>query len=111
MSAPRRRTLAGAALATLALPLALAYAGGITSVSQIGRSFSVAAIHIHRGDTVRFTNEDKFDHQLLIDSPSFHYESDEQAPGTIKEIPFNAAGLFDVQCEIHPRMHLAVTVD
>ncbi len=111
-----RRILAGFAIgaavgALVALPFTLASASGITTVSQIGRAFAVASIHIHRGDTVHFTNDDKFDHQLVVDSPSFHFESHEQPPGTSEDIVFTKAGSFDVGCEIHPRMHLAVTVD
>ena len=36
--------------------------------------------------------------------------SDEQEPGTTNTLQFNDAGLFQVMCQIHPKMHLAVTV-
>ncbi len=108
-----RRCLAAAAIgAVLGVPLAAAaLAARIVTVSQVGRAFSVAALHLQRGDSVHFTNDDIFDHQLYSDSPGFKFESDEQPPGSAKDIQFTKAGTFDIQCQIHPRMHLAVTVD
>ena len=88
-----------------------ASAARMVTVSQSSRSFAVAAVRIQRGDTVHFTNDDKFDHQIYVDSPSFKFESAEQAPGSAKDVTFTTAGTFDVQCQIHPRMHLAVTVE
>lgn len=107
-----RRTIAGALLGMLlAGSVVAAVAEGVVTVSQIGKAFSVATLHIHRGDTVRFTNDDRFDHQIYIESPSFNFESAEQPPGTSKDVHFTTAGTFDVQCQIHPRMHLDVVVE
>ena len=95
----------------LVLPAIAAVAEHLVAVSQIGKAFSVATLHIFRGDTVRFNNDDKFDHQIYIESPSFNFESAEQPPGTSKDVHFTVAGTFTVQCQIHPRMHLDVTVE
>ena len=95
----------------LACPAAGAFAASMVSVSQVGRAFAVASVHVARGDTIRFTNDDRFDHQVFVDAPGFKFQSAEQAPGEAVEMKFTAAGTFDVQCQIHPRMHLAVTVD
>ena len=86
-------------------------AAGIVTVVQAHRAFNVAELHIKRGDTIAFTNEDAFDHQVFVKTPGFSFESVEQAPGEIVNAKFPVAGTFDVQCGIHPRMHLAVTVD
>ena len=95
----------------LVLPGIAAVGESLIAVTQVGKAFSVTALHIHRGDTVRFNNDDRFDHQIYIEAPSFNFESAEQPPGTSKDVHFTAAGTFDVQCQIHPRMHLAVTVE
>ena len=85
-------------------------AGRTVAVSQVGRAFSVAALALQHGDTVHFTNDDRFDHQLYIDAPGFKVETAEQSPGAAQDIQFTKTGTFDVQCQIHPRMHLAITV-
>ena len=76
----------------------------------MARAFSVPAIEVTRGDVVQFANDDRFDHQIAIDSPGFQFESPGQPPGSVTSVTFSKSGTFDVHCEIHPRMHLAVTV-
>ncbi len=102
--------LAGLGLAAGAPWLRVA-AAGVVTVIQAHRAFGVADIHLKHGDTVTFTNDDVFNHQVFVKSPAFSFESAEQAPGEAINVKFPTAGTFDVQCGIHPRMHLAVTVD
>ena len=111
----RRTDLACLALAGLGLvagaPLLRAAAANVVTVVQNHRAFSIPDAHIKRGDGLRFTNDDAFNHQIFVKTPAFSFQSAEQAPGETVNITFPTAGTFDVQCEIHPRMHLAVTVD
>ena len=79
-------------------------------VVQKGRAFSVAQIDIATGDSVVFSNEDEFIHQIYVDSKSMNFDSAEQPPGEVIELPFPAAGQYDVRCHIHPKMHLVVNV-
>ena len=81
-----------------------------TIVSQRERSFSVQSVEIKQGSTIRFSNDDDFSHQIFVQSPDFTYESDEQDPGHAVSVTFPKRGTFDVQCHIHPKMHLRVTV-
>ncbi len=111
MSRVSRPWQCGLVLLALAAPFPDAFAGRVVTVVQAGRAFAVSSLHLQRGDTVHFTNEDVFDHQVFVDAPVFKFESPEQAPGTAQDVQFTKAGTFDVQCQIHPRMHLAVTVD
>ena len=105
-------TLTPLAAAGLALSLfaAGAMGAGIAHVTQQNRAFSVAAIQIARGDTIDFTNDDEFTHQIYIESPTMTFESDEQNPGEVVDVHFTTAGTFPVHCHIHPKMHLEVTV-
>ena len=96
--------------ATLAALSVAAFAAGMVTVSQQNRAFSVGGLQIVRGDTIRFSNDDKFRHQIYVESPSFKFESDEQAPGSAVDIAFPRAGLFQVRCHIHPKMLLQVDV-
>lgn len=83
-------------------------AAGIVKVSQKNRAFGTANVRIRRGEVVRFTNDDRFLHQLYVEAPSFSFESDEQEPGSDVEIQFSESGLFEVRCHIHPQMLLQV---
>ncbi len=90
--------------------LAGAAAAEIQQIVQKGRAFSPSSIEIGVGDTLRFSNEDEFLHQIYVKSPTFNFESAEQPPGQTVDLRFPVAGNFVVQCEIHPKMHLDVTV-
>jgi plastocyanin len=81
------------------------------AVMQKGRMFSMSALTISRGDTVRFTNEDEFPHQLDIAGPGMHLVSDLQDPDVVIPVQFAQPGLFTVRCGIHPRMRLTLTVE
>ena len=85
-------------------------AAGVVTVAQQGRAFSVGSVQLSRGQTLRFSNEDKFIHQIYVESPSFNYESDEQSPGSNVDVAFTQAGTFEVRCHIHPKMLLHVDV-
>src|SRR5215216_6603532 len=78
-----------------------------TVVSQKGRTFRPAEISISRGETVTFTNEDSYIHQVYA---SGLFESDEKAPGENVNQTFTAAGTFQVRCRIHPTMKLTIRV-
>ena len=95
--------------ACLAVPLAVR-AAQITEVTQAGRAFSLNQVTLHRGDFIHFVNADHFLHQVSVEGPGMHVVSNEQEPGTSTDLQFNNAGVFKVMCEIHPKMHLAVTV-
>ena len=87
-----------------------ALASSTIVVSQKDRAFMTREVQIKVGDSIRFTDDDEFAHQIFVDSPSFTYESDEQAPGQPVVVTFPRPGTFDVQCRIHPKMHLRVVV-
>jgi hypothetical protein len=88
----------------------LAWAAGSFRIVQQDRAFQPAQIAISAGDTLQFTNEDSFLHQIYVNSPKMTFESDEQPPGQTIELRFPAAGTFEVHCHIHPKMLLTVTV-
>lgn len=89
----------------------LALAAQSHRIVQQGRAFNVAEIRIAAGDTLAFSNEDDFIHQIYIQSPTLNFDSAEQPPGEIITIRFPVAGAFEVHCHIHPKMLLKVDVD
>lgn len=80
-------------------------------MSQKGRNFALRDIVIARGDSIRFTNEDEFLHQIYVDSKDMNFDSAEQRPGQTIEANFPQAGTFAVRCHIHPKMLLSVQVE
>jgi plastocyanin len=99
----------GAALVCLSATVSV-LAAEVVTVGQKDRRFQRETVSIAVGDSVRFTNEDPFFHQLYVRSGNFNFSSEEQAQGTVLTVPFTVAGSFEVRCEIHPKMRLVVEV-
>jgi plastocyanin len=85
-------------------------AAAVHRIAQKGRAFAVPEITINSGDTVLFTNEDEFLHQIYVASGGMAFDSNEQAPGQTIEVNFPRPGTFTVRCHIHPKMLLTVHV-
>ena len=88
----------------------LAGAAATHRIVQKGRAFGVGEITINRGDTLLFTNEDEFLHQIYVASGGMTFDSNEQAPGQTIDVHFPSSGTFAVRCHIHPKMLLTVRV-
>ena len=93
----------------LLLCAASAFAASV-HVAQKHRSFSQSVITIQRGDTIAFSNDDEFLHQIYVDSKAMSFDSAEQPPGQTINVPFSQSGTFQVRCHIHPKMLLTVHV-
>lgn len=88
-----------------------AWAADVAMVTQANRKFTPSQVEVARGGTVRFVNDDgQLLHHIYSTSPTFDFDSGEQAPGKVIEERFNVPGTFTVLCGIHPKMRLVVTV-
>lgn len=76
-------------------------------VVQQGRAFHPGEITINRGESLTFTNNDEFIHQVYAEGL---FDSDERAPGQNLTESFTQSGTFEVRCHIHPKMKLVVHV-
>jgi len=94
-------------LAATLLPLAAA-AQTTHVIVQKGRRFTPTQVTIARGDSLTFTNEDEFIHQMYSEGL---FDSDEKNPGETLVQPFTRSGTFEVKCHIHPKMRLVVRVN
>ena len=94
-------------LSFLLLPVPALAAAGDHVVSQKGRAFHPTEVAIARGETLTFTNEDSFIHQIYVDGL---FDSEEKAPGENLNETFPNAGTFQVRCHIHPTMRMTVRV-
>ncbi len=78
------------------------------TIIQKGRRFNPGEITIRRGESLTFTNNDEFIHQIYVTGL---FDSDERVPGQTLVENFPDAGTFDVHCHIHPKMKLVVRVN
>ena len=77
------------------------------TVVQSGRAFHPAQVTIAKGESLTFTNNDEYPHQIFVIGL---FDSEEKAPGENLTESFTRAGTFEVHCHIHPRMKLTVHV-
>ena len=77
------------------------------TIVQSGRAFHPAEVTINKGETVTFTNDDSFIHQIYVDGL---FDSSEKAPGENLTETFPGTGTFQVRCHIHPTMRMSVHV-
>jgi plastocyanin len=99
-----------AAVLLLVFGVELAGAVAVHRIAQKNRAFAVGEVTIGAGDTVLFTNEDEFLHQIYVASGGMTFDSSEQPPGQTIEVNFPRPGIFTVRCHIHPKMLLTVHV-
>ncbi len=93
--------LGGVALAAAVEPL---------RVEQRAKMFEPSTLSLTRGAVVRINNDDPFIHHIYVDSPAFKFDSGDHRPGRIVEIRFEEPGDYVVQCAIHLKMRLHVSV-
>ncbi|NDB77489.1 MAG: hypothetical protein EB141_17920, partial [Verrucomicrobia bacterium] len=79
-------------------------------IEQRDLSFVPEKVEIQVGDTLVFTNEDNYGHNMHSMSPGSEFDLGRQAPGTRVPYTFKKAGSFEVFCRIHPKMRLEVVV-
>ncbi len=79
-------------------------------VSQQGRAFDPTEISITVGQTLTIVNDDEFIHHAVVEGDGFEFDSGIQELGDEVEITFDEEGLFNVRCDIHPKMSLVVLV-
>jgi len=104
----KSRVLAAGVLVSGLMALCVqAIAADKTIIVQKGRAFHPGDVTINKGDTLTFTNDDSFIHQIYVDGL---FDSEEKAPGENLNETFSQAGTFQVRCHIHPTMHMTVHV-
>ncbi len=95
----------------LAASLVLAGAARANTVTVTIRNYTFvpAAVSVHPGDTVVWTNQDSNPHTATaLDGKSF--DSGAIDPGASWHFVFSKAGNYSYHCAIHPDMHGVVTV-
>ena len=79
-------------------------------VGQKNKHFTVKQLEIKVGDVVKFTNEDPFFHNVFSLSENKSFDLGSYEKGKSREVKFDKPGVVDVECAIHPRMHMQILV-
>jgi plastocyanin len=106
----RLKILIGA-VAVAASFTSVAYAFSGSKVDQSALQFSQQTVKLKRGETLMFSNSDRTSHNITVSGGSMNFDGGLQRPGQDLEVPFTAAGTFQVTCGIHPKMAMTVQVE
>lgn len=93
---------------SLAAPMALAAEHVVT---QRNKSFSTKKLKIKVGDSIKFTNEDSFAHNIFSLSGPKSFDTGSFGNAASKSVNFDKPGKVEVECAIHPDMRLDVEVE
>lgn len=91
------------------MPLALA--NNLVEVGQKDKQFTVAEVKIKVGDSVRFTNQDPFFHNVFSLSDAALFDLGSFPQGEHRDVLFDTAGEVEVECAIHPTMQMKIIVE
>jgi cytochrome c peroxidase len=81
------------------------------TVGQRNKQFSRETMTLNVGDRVTFVNDDTVAHNIFVtDSANKTRNSGVQEPGENATLAFDAPGTYNVECGIHPEMHMTVLV-
>lgn len=97
-------------LAFVSLGLASASQAADITVRMAGGDYAPAAIEARVGDRLVFLNDDATDHNVFVPTAGHGVDLGKQAAGVQSELPLGKVGAFEVECVIHPHMHLIVAV-
>ncbi len=79
-------------------------------VVQKDKTFHPNYIKAKVGDRIIFKNDDGFAHNAFSDSESDEFDIGMQKPGQDVVVVMKNPGKVEVECAIHPNMHLTIDV-
>jgi len=79
-------------------------------VNQKGKSFSQRKLVVQAGDTVRFVNDDPFNHNVFSLSDAKSFDLGSYGQGLAKTVVMDKPGAVEVECAVHPDMRLDIEV-
>lgn len=80
------------------------------TVTMSGTNYAPDHIAAVPGDTIRFVNDDGFDHNVFVPTASHALDLGAQEPGEERTLVLRTPGTFDVECVIHSHMLMTVEV-
>ena len=79
-------------------------------IGQKNKQFTQTKLTINKGDSVKFTNEDPFFHNVFSLSEVQSFDLGSYPKGESKTVVFDKAGTVEVECAIHPNMLMTIEV-
>ena len=80
-------------------------------VVQKNKSFHPNHLKVKVGDRIIFKNDDGFAHNAFSDSEADEFDIGMQKPGQDVAVTMKKPGKVEVECAIHPNMHLTIEVE
>ncbi len=80
-------------------------------VVQKDKAFHPNHIKAKVGDRIIFKNDDGFAHNAFSDSEADEFDIGMQKPGQDVVVVMKKPGKVEVECAIHPNMHLTIDVE
>ncbi len=105
-----KKTLYCASSILILLTLTTLVQAATLTVLQKDKQFVPVTLKIKVGDSVNFRNEDPFYHNVFSLSDTKSFDLGSFPKGQFKTVVFDKAGKVDVECAIHPDMHLVIEV-
>jgi plastocyanin len=81
------------------------------TVEQKDKLFMPDDLTIKVGDSVTFTNDDPFFHNVFSMSEAKTFDLGNFPSGESRTVTFDTAGIIDIECTIHPLMNMTITVE
>ncbi len=98
-----------AAPASTTPPAATPASGGVVAIQMKGTAFKPPQVTAKVGQTVKWTNEDPFDHNVKADAGE-NFKSKAFGQGKTYAYKLDKAGTISYECTIHPGMKGTITV-
>jgi plastocyanin len=105
-----KKTLYCASSILILLTLTTQVQAATLTVLQKDKQFVPVTLKIKVGDSVNFMNEDPFYHNVFSLSDTKNFDLGSFPKGQFKTVVFDKAGKVNVECAIHPDMHLVIEV-
>lgn len=105
-----KKTLYCASSILILLTLTTQVQAATFTVLQKDKQFVPVALKIKVGDSINFTNEDPFYHNVFSLSDTKNFDLGSFPKGQFKTVVFDKAGKVNVECAIHPNMHMEIEV-
>jgi len=80
-------------------------------VGQKDKQFTQEKLSIKVGDSVTFTNDDPFFHNVFSLSPAATFDLGSYPQGESKSVTFDEPGEVHIECAIHPSMQMVIEVE
>lgn len=84
--------------------------GETYEVGQKDKKFTQDELSIKVGDTVKFTNNDPFFHNVFSLSDAEMFDLGSYPQGESRDVKFTTPGEVEVECAIHPEMRMTIKV-